>query len=138
MTDAPRGPRDIADIYQQAADIVQSALDAYGEDMPAAERKRLVDAHGDLTFKSMEATTQAVAEAIAAAQADAATLSAIIAEAKAVTRDFKEVATAIRLAAAVVSLATGVAGRDPGAVAKAVNEIRELTDRSNPSDGATA
>ena len=135
MTNTADEARDVGDRLMAASTAIKTLLDDHGDDLELADRVSLRERQRELLLVAAQVTNDAVDAAIAEMQTDAAGLKAVIDEATAVLSEFNEIRKAIRMAAAIVSLATAIVAQDGGGIVNAANDIRELTEDGG---GATA
>jgi hypothetical protein len=135
MTNTADEARDVGDRLMAASTAIKTLLDDHGDELELTDRVSLRERQRELLLVAAQVTNETVDAALTEMQTDAAGLKAVIDEATAVLTEFNEIRKAIRMAAAVVSLATAIATQDGGGVVSAANDIRELTEGDG---GATA
>ena len=106
------------------------AIDQYLDDnfrgMTRPEYETLSESQKTLLRVSAFMTAVAVGLSIEQMADDAAELVQVIAEAKESLAQLEAVGRGIRIAARLVDLATAIMAKDPGAIFKAANNLREL------------
>ena len=118
--------RDIADQFLDAAKAIDQYLDDNFRGMTRPEYETLSESQKPLLRVSAFMTAVAVGLSIEQMADDAAELVQVIAEAKESLAQLEAVGRGIRIAAGLVDLATAIMAKDPGAIFKAANNLREL------------
>ncbi len=126
MTITARDAREIADRLLAAAQAIDDYLDAHWQTISRPDYETLNESGKTLLRISSFVTTEAVGLALEEVEDDAAQLKHVIDEATETIRQLTNVRRAIRFAAGLADLATGIMSKDPKAISKSLRNLAGL------------